>query len=216
MRRIGFIPLALVTLVACNDGTTAPNRASAWNQPGSTDIRIAPATGHSSILSAGAAVTTAAGKPLTTLLFDELPFQPVDGLSFQGATFAFSIGGVPSNDANYNSFGPPPGDFVNCPCLEGNAAGTLTITFDKPTEVVEFGANVSTTIPLSTGFTVDVIGPNGKSRGVFAVATNPSPLFSGAGFSYSKNAVSQLVLTFNSGAAARFVIDNLTYHQAPR
>ena len=206
MKRIALTSLALLALAACSDSTTAPKATSAWNQHVTPSISIAP-----TVRSALVVAAEAAGKPLTTLEFDELPFQPVNGVSF-----GFTLNGHPFNDANYNSFGPDPGPFVQCPCIEGNTLGTLTITFDKPTTVVEFGVGLSTTIPLETGFTVDVIGPSGKSRGVFPVATSPAPTFTGAQFSYNGAAVSQVVVTFNSAAAARFVIDNLAYHTAPR
>ena len=68
-----------------------------------------------------------AAKPVTTLSFDEVPFQPVDGLDVSGVTFGFQIGGVPSTDAHYNAFGPGTTTFVQDPSLEGNAAGVLTL-----------------------------------------------------------------------------------------
>ena len=211
MNRFPFIPLVLAGVVACGDGVTEPKlMEDAWDLPASGGLQAL------STSAVPAADLAAGGKPLTTLAFDEVPFQPVDGLSVKGVNFAFDIGGVPSTDARYNAFGPGPGPFVQCPCMEGRTTGTLTITFDKPTQVVAFGAALSTGASLSPGFTVDVIGPNGKSRGVFNVATSPAPAFTGAQFSYSKNAVKQLVVTFNSGAASRFAIDNLSYHQAPR
>ena len=211
MKRIALTSRALLALAACSDSATAPKATGAWTQRATPSISIAPFTLRSDVVAAA----QKAGKPLTTLEFDELPFQPVNGLSIEGVTFAFTLNGHPFNDANYNSFGPGPGPFVQCPCLEGNTRGTLTITFDKPTTIVEFGVGLSTTVPLATGFTVDVIGPSGKSRGVFPVATSPAPTFTGAQFSYSGAAVSQVVITFNSAAAGRFVIDNLTYHTAP-
>ena len=36
-----------------------------------------------------------------SLSFDELPMQPVDGLSYQGVAFGFTVGGVNSTDAYY-------------------------------------------------------------------------------------------------------------------
>ena len=212
MKRFALTSLVLLVLAACSDSTTAPKAAGAWNQRVTPSTNVAPLTFRSALVAAA----QNAGKPLTTLVFDEVPFQPVNGLSVEGVTFGFSLNGHPFNDANYNSFGPDPGPFVQCPCLEGNTRGTLTLTFDKPTTVVEFGVGLSTTAPLATGFTVDVIGPSGKSRGVFPVATSPAPTFTGAEFSYNGAAVSEVVITFNSEAAARFVIDNLTYHQAPQ
>src|SRR5262249_7821398 len=40
------------------------------------------------------------------LTFDELPFQPVNGLTYQGVTFGFTINGVASTDAHYHGSGP--------------------------------------------------------------------------------------------------------------
>src|SRR5262249_3375462 len=73
------------------------------------------------------------------LTFDELPFQPVDGLSYKGVTFGFTVNGQPSTDANYHSFGPGKLTYVQDPSLEGNTLGTLTLTFAKPTTVLQFG-----------------------------------------------------------------------------
>ena len=49
------------------------------------------------------AVSSAAWSAPVTLNFGELPFQPVDGLRVAGVTFHFTVDGVPSTDANYNS-----------------------------------------------------------------------------------------------------------------
>jgi hypothetical protein len=38
-----------------------------------------------------------------TLTMDEVPFQPVNGLSIQGVTFGFVIDGAASTDAFYNA-----------------------------------------------------------------------------------------------------------------
>ena len=159
--------------------------------------------------------TQTSGKPLSMLDFSEVPVQPVDGLSLEGVSFAFEVDGAPSMDARYNAFGPSPGPFIDCPCIEGAAAGKLTITFDKPTQVVEFGSVLSTFGTLMPGYTVDVIGPSTMSRQVFPVDTSPSPSFTGALFRYDKNAVKQLVITFDQ-APGRFALDNLKYHKAPR
>jgi hypothetical protein len=156
-----------------------------------------------------------AAKPLTTLTFDELPFQPVDGLSFGGVTFGFQIGGVPSADANYASGGPGSITFVQDPSLEGNAAGVLTLTFNKPTTVLEFGVARNCTCTLSPGVSVDLLKPGAAShsRGVKTVTTTPLISFSEALFSYSGAAIKTAVVTFPSvGLADRFAIDNLKFH----
>ena len=42
-----------------------------------------------------------------TIFFDEVPTQPVHGLTVKGVTFDFRIGGVPSLDAIFNTFVRP-------------------------------------------------------------------------------------------------------------
>jgi hypothetical protein len=88
-------------------------------------------------------VVLAAGSPgrgqtLHTLTFDELEFQSVDGLSFQGVTFGFQIAGVDSDQAFYHSFGPGSLTYVDDPSLTGDAAAVLRLHFDTPTPLVRF------------------------------------------------------------------------------
>lgn len=157
-----------------------------------------------------------AAKPVTTLTFDELPFQPVDGLSFSGVTFGFQIGGVPSTDANYGAFGPGSTTFVQDPSLEGNSAGVLTLTFDQPTTVLEFGLARSCICTLTPGVSVELFKPGapGRPRQVITLTTSPVVSFSEALFSYSGPAIQTAVITFpSSGLAIRFALDNLKFHQ---
>src|SRR5262249_11797507 len=42
----------------------------------------------------------------TTITFTELPPQPVNGVSLEGVTFGFTVGGVPSTDATFGGGGP--------------------------------------------------------------------------------------------------------------
>jgi hypothetical protein len=155
-----------------------------------------------------------AAKPVTTLTFDELSFQPVDGLSISGVTFGFEVGGVPSMDATYGAFGPGSITFVQDPSLEGNAAGVLTLTFDRPTTVLEFGLARSCICTLSPGVSVELGKPGAAdgSRGTVAVTTSPLVSFSEAQFSYTGPAIKTAVITFPSAALApRFALDNLTF-----
>jgi hypothetical protein len=157
-----------------------------------------------------------AAKPVTTLTFDELSFQPVDGLSFSGVTFGFQIGGVPSADANYGGFGPGSITFVQDPSLEGSSDGVLTLTFDQPTTVLEFGIARSCICTLTPGVSVELFKPGaaGRSRGVMTMTTSPVVSFSEALFSYSGPAIGTAVITFpSSGLASRFALDNLKFHQ---
>jgi hypothetical protein len=157
-----------------------------------------------------------AAKPVTTLTFDELSLQPVDGLSFSGVTFGFQIGGVPSADANYGGFGPGSITFVQDPSLEGSSDGVLTLTFDQPTTVLEFGIARSCICTLTPGVSVELFKPGaaGRSRGVMTMTTSPVVSFSEALFSYSGPAIGTAVITFpSSGLASRFALDNLKFHQ---
>ena len=155
-----------------------------------------------------------ANKPLTTLTFDELPFQPVDGLYFNGVTFGFQINDVNSDDAWYHLDGPDT-TYVQAPSLEGDAEGTLTLTFDQPTTVVEFGVALSTGVTLQAGATVDLYRPGkGWLRQNITLATSPNPAFSEGLFSYSGPAVKTVVITFDwQSDDTRFMLDNLKFHK---
>src|SRR3954470_6191358 len=83
--------------------------------------------------------TAAAAPRVATLTFEELPFQSVDGISVQGVTFRYTVGGTPSTDAFYGAFGPGSITHVQDPSLEGGTAGSLTLDFSHPTTVLAFG-----------------------------------------------------------------------------
>jgi hypothetical protein len=145
-----------------------------------------------------------------TLTFDELPFQPVDGLHFKGVTFGFTINGVHSTDAHYDAFGPGVTTYTSDPSLEGNASGVLTLDFDQPRTFVQFGVALSTNATLPSGATVKLYDPSSALIGVFPVSTSPGGFFFTSGqFSYSGSLVSRAVVSFDSTAASRFVVDNL-------
>src|SRR2546422_83360 len=83
--------------------------------------------------------TSALSVRATTLTMDELPFQPVNGLTFKGVTFHFSISGNPSTDANYHASNGGIGTYVQDPSLEGNSLGVLTLDFATPVSGLQFG-----------------------------------------------------------------------------
>lgn len=152
--------------------------------------------------------TTCAG-----LDFGELPFQAVNGLSFAGVGFTFTVGGLPSTDANYNSGGPGTITYVQVPALEGASAGTLRLDFSLPTRVLSFGVARNTVVPLTPGFTVQVFDSSLMLIGTFPVNTTPLVTFSEGQFIYpGSTAIKRAVVTFNSpGTGARFALDNLSY-----
>lgn len=148
-----------------------------------------------------------------TLTFDELPFQPVDDLSFMGVTFDFKVGGSDSLDANYNSNGPGTINFVQDPSLEGDSSGILTLDFDKHISKLDFGVALNRTdIVLIPGFTVELFDENLISLGVTPVNTNSPIDYTEGMFSYiGGSSVKRAVIDFNETSTNRFALDNLHF-----
>ncbi len=151
----------------------------------------------------------------TTLQFNELPTQPVNGLQIRGVQFFFSIGGVASLDAVYNGSGPGIQTFVQDPSLEGNAEGVLTLEFPALTPTLSFGLARNTFLPLTPGATVILFDAGGNPFA--SIPLNLAPTFPG-GFSEGffnyggPTPVRRAIITFtNAALAPRFALDNLTY-----
>jgi len=148
-----------------------------------------------------------------TLNFSELPTQAANGVHINGVTFGFTIGGVASTDATYGGVGPGTTKYVSDPCLEGNASGQLTLTFDKPTKFLQFGLVMLALAPLSPGFTVNLFDGTGASPGSFPVNTKVYKGFvlSEARFTKTGLAIKKAQITFASADAPRFAFDDLIY-----
>jgi hypothetical protein len=160
------------------------------------------------------AAASVAAPPTTTLRFDELPTQSVNGLHFGGVTFAFDVGGAPSFDASYGAFGPGVITYVQDPSLEGTTAGRLTLRFDQPTTVLEFGLALSTFGPLDPAARVELFNPGGHSRGTIPLSTQSLVSFTEGRFSYDGGAIGSAVITFEE-PFLRFALDNLTFRAPP-
>ncbi len=161
------------------------------------------------LMSAGAA------EAAVTLTFDELPYQTVDGLSYEGITFGFSIDGNPSADAHYNAIGPGVLTYVQDSSLEGNARGVLTLDFASPTNLLEFGLALDTRRPVTDAYTVELFDKTMTSLGTITDSTDPLILWSEGMFSYTGAAISRAVISFNDQYARRFALDNLTANTIP-
>lgn len=165
---------------------------------------------------AGIALLLGAAAPATTLTFDELPFQPVDGLSFSGVTFGFEVGGAPSPDASYNSSGPGLLTLVQDPVLEGDAAGILTLDFAVSTCDLSFGLALGTFGPVTPGAVVNLYDGAGILLGSEAVDLDSIVSFSEGLFSWvGPIPAARAVIDFDENAASRFALDNLTFHTVP-
>jgi len=128
-------------------------------------------------------------------------------------SLGFSVGGVSSPDATFTTMGPGVLFYNSPPNIEGDAAGTLTVDFG--TEVTDFAfsfalntpiptVNAITVTPLFRGMPVDVVSVDTLDFG-FAFAENLVTYT-------ATNRVDALEITFDSTAAVRFVIDNLSYN----
>ena len=157
----------------------------------------------------------------TLLTFDELPSQPVDGLSYQGITFGFSVGGSASTDAYYHGYGPVRTTYVTDPSLEGNSAGSLSLQFAVPTNTLNFGLAINNVGNFSSGARVQLFDSNNAFLGTrdlntSSVTTNPAIApFSSGEFNYFGPQISRAIIQPNSNIANRFALDNLAFNAIP-
>lgn len=162
------------------------------------------------LMSAGAA------NAAFTLTFDELPTQPVDGLSYMGVTFGFKVNQVSSTDAVYNDIGPGNLTYLQDPVLEGTTAGVLTLQFANPTDQLEFGIALNSYDDVASAYVVRLYDPSYELIGVYSGNTSPLELWSEGQFTYSGDKkISLAAIGFNEQAANRFAIDNLTINPIP-
>jgi hypothetical protein len=160
-------------------------------------------------------VSAAPSEAAVELNFSELPFQPVNGLSYKGVTFGFTINGTASMYAYYNSIGNfAPGDtvLVANPILKGDTAGILTLDFaPRPTDQLEFDVALQTTDSLTPGFRVELFDTGMASLGVTPVNTSPLSHWTEGQFTYAGTPISRAVINFDETAPGRFAVDNLTF-----
>ena len=160
-------------------------------------------------------MSTGAANAAFTLTFDELPTQPVNGLSYSGVNFSFRVGGLPSTDAIYHGIGPGTLTYLQDPTLEGTTAGILTLDFSTPTDMLEFGVALNSYFAATPAYVVKLYDPSYALIGTFSGNTSPLVLWSEGQFTYSENKVRRAVIGFNGQAASRFALDNLTINPIP-
>ena len=152
-----------------------------------------------------------------TVRFDELPDgTPVNNLNLFGVTFGFTLNGAASTDARFRQVGPRNQTYVQCPCLEGNAAGVLGFDFAAPTSTLSFGIARVTNLNLFPGATIQLFDGGSVLLGTFTIDVVRVPTFNFPEglFSYTGVPVGRAVITFNNPSAAlRFALDNLTFDQ---
>ena len=157
-------------------------------------------------------MSTGAANAAVTLTFDELPTQPIDGLSYMGVSFGFTVNGSPSTDAVYNGIGPGTLTYLQDPTLEGTTAGILTLDFATPTDMIEFGVALNSYDAQSLGYAVRLYDSLDQLIDVSFNGTSPLILWSEGQFTYSGALVSRATIGFNDQVASRFALDNLTFN----
>lgn len=160
-------------------------------------------------------MSTGAAEATSTLTFDEMSYQPVDGLSYGGVTFGFNIGWNPSTDAYYNALGPGTLTYLEGSSLEGNTRGTLTLDFASPTNLLEFGISLNSYDPIASAYTVELFDASLVSIDFLTRDTNPLIVWSEDMFTYSGTPISRAVINFDEQSARRFAIDNLSTNSIP-
>jgi len=157
-------------------------------------------------------MSTGAANAAITLTFDELPTQSVDGLSYNGITFGFEVGGNPSTDATYNAIGPGTLTYLQDPTLEGTTAGILTLDFATPTDQLQFGVALNSYNVETGGYLVNLYDPSYALIGVFSGNTSPLIVWSEDQFTYGGAPISRATIgfNFNNQTNGRFALDNLT------
>ena len=167
-----------------------------------------------------ACLTLAGGGRLAgaaTITFNELPNQPVNGLAFQNVTFGFTVGGVGSTDAQFNSVALGSNTTLNLQAgtLEGNASGLLTLDFLQPISDLTFDLARLTAQNL-TGATVSLFDSALTGFASTSVSVSKLVTFSEGQFAYHGGTpVKRAVVSFSPAAGPRFAIDNLNTTVVP-
>lgn len=150
-----------------------------------------------------------AKKPLTIYPFDEATFLGIDD---EG------VGTWITDDLMFEYHGSGgcltcSGEILN---METDPDAELTITFEKPTTVVEFEVAISAHYPVADGIFVDVYGPGQsglRESFVVPVLTLNDFGYHEGYFAYDGAAVKKVVLHFLQGQPwYGFTVDNLVYH----
>lgn len=155
---------------------------------------------------------------VTTVTFDEVPMQPVDGLTVGEVTYGFTVNGAASTDANYASFGPNLVNFLQDPVLEGTASGILSLDFSTPVDSIQFGLARSIQAPVTNGVEVRLFDTAGNPAGTFPLDLITPVSFGEVQFTYTGLPVQRMEVDLTVASAAqggtRFAVDNLIYNTA--
>ncbi len=142
-----------------------------------------------------------------TLTMDEVGFQPINGLTVKGVTFADTAG------ANYDS---PNGGlllYTQDPVIEGPATDIITMTFAFPIESIRFGFALSTTTAIANAVQVQLFDAGNNPLGTFFASAQTLGSFANGQFDVANvGLIAKAVVSFTAaaqGEGTRFGLDNL-------
>lgn len=150
---------------------------------------------------------------LVTLTMDDLPTQQLNGLVHPaGVSFEFTEAGLGSANATYNASGPGELAYVQDPSIEGVDCGVVTMTFQRPTEILGFGLSLTST---RTG-SVSLFDADGLELSRTIIEAEPSsidPDFFELRFEYQGHRIRRGAIGFlcDGLVPGRFALDNLTF-----
>ncbi len=137
----------------------------------------------------------------------------VNGLTVNGVSFAYTVGGNPLNGAVIIDGGPGVTNNVNPPNIVsvGNNTGTLTITLPGAVNLFGYGYAILNTIPVTNATTISVFS-GVTPLGSLSYNGVPDPDFTG-GFAGIQSTIpfNRVQVNFNSAAAPAFALDNIRF-----
>ena len=161
------------------------------------------------------------GVVLTTITFDELEEQDLNGVQVAGATFIYEGSGVDLPTALFgtNQFDFGESNLLSAPSGAGDVGNPLTILFDSSLDFLSFNLGF-TGFDEADFFEVDLFSATTlvHSSEVMPSLANDDPFsFNEGVFLYqdSENPFDSAVVTFQSVGAQNFVIDDLSFGVVP-
>ena len=151
--------------------------------------------------------------------FTELPFQVEASFNVNGVNFHY-LGNTNELNAfyNYDPIGEPTTNgYVQGSSLVAHPDGLLTLTFDTPTPLLNFGFALSADIFLNPGVAVFLYDTSDTLINILEAGTIPD-IWTEGQFNYVGTPVARAEILFNdmSGSIETFALDNLYYSESDK
>jgi hypothetical protein len=140
---------------------------------------------------------------------------PIDGQTFNGVTFHFTVGGLPSNNATLDT-GPGNTNNITVANIEGspNAGAVLSLSFPTPQTRLGYGYAINANGSVADATTVRLFDASNHLVGTLSASGDSDPIFTG-GFLGVQSDVPfvRADVTFNSvgGFAEAFAFDDVRF-----